>query len=179
MVPLQIKGFFLDSEKMPIAVLCDDESRRVLPLWIGPSEANSIIVRLEEIQTPGPLTHDLLASTFVRHGLRMDRLEIYRHEESCGCAARICYHRRFRRYAMEVRPSDGLALAVRLQAPVVASEELLASSNASELMASLSDPSQGLFFLHAPGRSRTVAGAAPRSHSVPPARPAPAEERFG
>ena len=175
MVPLQIKGFFLDAEKMPIAVLCDDESRRVLPLWVGPSEANSIIVRLEEIQTPGPLTHDLLASTFLRHGLRMDRLEIYRHDESCGCAARIRYHRGWRRYAMDVRPSDGLALAVRLQAPVVASEELLASSNASDLMASLTDPSQGLFFLHAPGKSDPGSGAARRGEQVPAGRPTPVE----
>ena len=175
MVPLQIKGFFLDAEKMPIAVLCDDESRRVLPLWVGPSEANSIIVRLEEIQTPGPLTHDLLASTFLRHGLRMDRMEIYRHDESCGYAARIRYHRGLRRYAMDVRPSDGLALAVRLQAPVVASEELLASSNASELMASLTDPSQGLFFLHAPGKSDLRGGGTTRGEQVSAGRPAPVE----
>ena len=59
MVPLQIKGFFLDREKMPIAVLCDDAGGRVLPVWIGPSEANSIIVRLEKIKTPGPPRRDV------------------------------------------------------------------------------------------------------------------------
>jgi len=175
MVPLQIKGFFLDSEKMPIAVLCDEQSERMLPLWIGPSEANSIIVRLEEIQTPGPLTHDLLASTFLRHGLRMDRLEIYRHDEAHGYVARIRYHRGWRRYAMDVRPSDGLALAVRLQAPVFASEALLDTSNAPALMASLSDPSQGLFFLHAPGRSIPTSGSAPGPQRRPTGQAAPSK----
>jgi bifunctional DNase/RNase len=158
MVPLQIKGFFLDHDKMPIAVLCDEEGRRVLPVWVGPSEANSIIVRLEEIKTPGPLTHDLLVSTFLRHGFHLDRLEIYSRTEALGYAARLSYHRRWRRYEMEVRPSDGLALAVRQQVPVFASEELLSTSNASALLASLSDPSQGLFFLHSPrGTAATAA----------------------
>jgi bifunctional DNase/RNase len=161
MVPVQIKGFFIDREQMPIAVLCDEEGQRVLPIWIGPSEANSIIVRLEQIKTPGPLAHDLLASTFLRHGFHMDRLEIYDYSEAQGYIARIRYHRGFRRYELDVRPSDGLAVAVRLQAPVYAHEELLATSSASELMASLSDPSPGLFFLHAPRKATRIGGAAP------------------
>jgi bifunctional DNase/RNase len=158
MVPLQIKGFFLDREKMPIAVLCDDAGGRVLPVWIGPSEANSIIVRLEKIKTPGPLTHDLLAETFLRHGFRLDRLEIYDRSDAHGYAARIRYHRRLRHFEMDVRPSDGLALAVRLQVPVFAREELLASGNVSALMACLTDPAQGLLFLHAPREAASVGG---------------------
>lgn len=173
MVPLQIKGFLLDQEKMPIAVLCDEEGNRTLSLWIGPAEANSIIVRLEEIQTPGPLAHDLLASTFLRHGLRMDRLEIYRHEEAHGYGARVRYHRGRRRYQMDVRASDGLALAVRLQAPVFANEELLASSNASTLMDRLSDPSQGLFFLSAPQGGTGALGAAATSQRASARQTAP------
>ena len=161
MVPLQIKGFLLDQEKMPIVVLCDEKGERVLPLWIGPSEANSIIVRLQDIKTPGPLAHDLLVDTFLRHGFRIDCLEIHSRSEVDGCAARLRYHRRGRYYQLEVRPSDGLALAVRLQVPVYACEELLAGANTAALMDCLEDPSRALLFLHAPGSSTSPAGGPP------------------
>jgi hypothetical protein len=96
----------------------------------------------------------------------MDRLEIHDHDEVRGYAARIRYHRGWRRYEMDVRPSDGLALAVRLQAPVYASEELLAAADASPWMASLTDPSQGLFFLHAPRKSASKDGRGPAARAA-------------
>ncbi len=124
MVELKIKGFALDEEKMPIVILADGQ-RRVLPIWIGPFEASAIIVELEGITPPRPLTHDLLAMHFLRHGFSMDRLEIYGHSPQDCYRSRIVYHRRMRSFLMEVRPSDGLALAVRLGAPIVALEDLL------------------------------------------------------
>jgi bifunctional DNase/RNase len=147
MVELHIKGFFLDSDRMPVAVLSDATGRRVLPLWIGPSEASSIIVELEEIKNPRPLAHDILASYFQRHGFNMDVLEIYEQSGEFGYNARIKYHRRLRHFDMEVRPSDGLALAVRLKAPVLAAEHLLSSADLCTFLSSLQDPCKGLIFL--------------------------------
>ena len=128
MVALRIRGFVLDRDNMPIVMLAEESGQRVLPIWIGPSEASAIIVELEKIRPPEPLTHDLLAVMFLQHGLRMERLEIYRQPGRDACAARIVYRRRFRRCTLETRPSDGLALAVRLGAPILGEEELLASS---------------------------------------------------
>lgn len=146
MVELHIKGFFLDHDRMPVAVLSDAAGKRVLPVWIGPSEASSIIVELEEIKSPRPLTHDILATYFQRHGFTMDGLEIYGHTDEFGYNALIKYHRRLRHFDMEVRPSDGLALAVRLKAPVLAEEHLLSSADLCTFLSSLQDPCKGLLF---------------------------------
>jgi bifunctional DNase/RNase len=151
MVQLHIKGFFLDHDRMPVAVLSDAEGKRILPVWIGPSEASSIIVELEEIKSPGPLAHDILASYFHRHGFTMDCLEIYGQSGEFGYNARIRYHRRLRRFDMEVRPSDGLAVAVRLKAPVLAEEHLLSAADLCTFLSSLRDPCKGLIFFHSEG----------------------------
>ena len=146
MVELHIKGFFLDSDRMPVAVLSDATGKKVLPLWVGPSEASSIIVELEEIKNPRPLAHDILAIYFQRHGFNMDALEIYEQSGEFGYNARIKYHRRLRHFDMEVRPSDGIALAVRLKAPVLAAEHLLSSTDLCTFLSSLQDPCKGLIF---------------------------------
>lgn len=146
MVELHIKGFFLDQDRMPVAVLSDATGKKVLPVWIGPSEASSIIVELEEIKSPRPLAHDILASCFQRHGFTMDGLEIYGQSGDFGYNARIKYHRRLRHFDMEVRPSDGLALAVRLKAPVLAADHLLSSADLCTFLSSLQDPCKGLIF---------------------------------
>ena len=160
MIELHIKGFFLDHDRMPVAVLSDATGKRVLPVWIGPSEASSIIVELEEIKSPRPLAHDILASYFQRHGFTMDCLEIYGQTGEFGYNARIKYHRRLRHFDMEVRPSDGLALAVRLKAPVLAEDHLLSSADLCTFLSSLQDPCKGLIFFapEAPSQLNTDMG---------------------
>jgi len=76
------------------------------------------------------------------------RLEIYSRPE--GCAARIVYRRGLRRRSLETRPSDGLALAVRLGAPILGAEELLAASHVPALLSGLADCPSGLLFLKTP-----------------------------
>jgi bifunctional DNase/RNase len=151
MVALKIRGFLLDRDNMPIVMLGEEDGRRLLPVWIGPSEASAIIVELEKIQPPAPLAHDLLAVLFQRHGLRMERLEIYPRPEDCTHGARIVYRQGLRRCCLETRPSDGLALAVRLGAPILGSEELLSASQIPALLHGLADSPRGVLFLRAPG----------------------------
>jgi bifunctional DNase/RNase len=126
MVSLNIKGFALDPETgTPIAILKNEVDELVLPIWIGPAEASAIIVELEEIRPPHPLTHDLFTYLFLRHGFRMDGLEIYDRSFEGSYLARIKYHRLFKHYSLSIRPSDGLALAVRWGAPIRVEERLL------------------------------------------------------
>jgi bifunctional DNase/RNase len=146
MIKLDIKGFFLDQDRMPVAVLSDSTGKKILPVWIGPSEASSIIVELEEIKSPRPLAHDILARYFVRHGFTMDSLEIYGYSGEYGYSASIKYHRWWRHYDMEVRPADGLALAVRLGAPILVEEALLSTANSCSFLDCLGDPCKGLVF---------------------------------
>jgi bifunctional DNase/RNase len=151
MVALKIRGFLLDRDNMPIVMLGEEAGQRLLPVWIGPSEASAIIVELEKIRPPQPLAHDLLAVLFQRHGLHMERLEIYPRPEDCAYGARIVYRQGLRRCCLETRPSDGLALAVRLGAPILGAEELLSPSQVSALLHGLAGSPRGVLFLRAPG----------------------------
>jgi bifunctional DNase/RNase len=147
MVALKVKGFFLDQDKMPVAVLVDESGHRLLPVRTGPSEASAIIVELQAISPPQPLAHDLLAGLFQRHGLHMERLEISDTADLAGYTANIVYRRGLRRYRLQSRASDGLALAVRLGAPILASEQTLARSGMSTLQPLLSDTESSVLFL--------------------------------
>jgi len=126
MINLKIKGIALDRKThMPIAILKTAEGDRFIPIWIGPFEASAIIIRMEEVFPPRPLTHDVLTNFFIKHGFKVERLEIYDLAPDKGYFARLVYKKRFKRHCMEIRPSDGLALAVRLDAPIVASEKVV------------------------------------------------------
>lgn len=159
MVRLEIRGFFLDRENMPIVVLSDARGQRVLPVWVGPAEASAIIVELEGIRPPEPLTHDLLAGLFLRHGFHLECLQITGSAGAGLLRAQLSYRHRLRRSSLEARVSDGLALAVRLGAPILADETLFSSSSA--LLSKLGDLGRGLPFLkiplshlqHAPARA--------------------------
>lgn len=97
---------------------------RVLPIWIGPWEASAIAMRLQGMTPERPLTHDLLAAVIARLGARVDRVII-------GSLTEETFHARIvlvtpdARHEMDARPSDAIALAVRLDVPIYASSEVL------------------------------------------------------
>jgi bifunctional DNase/RNase len=120
-------------------MLKETGSDRVLPVVVGPFEASAIIIEMEGMHPPRPLTHDLLAEFFTLHGFTMTGLYI------CGVledsfAAGIRYRKGFRRYEQEIRPSDGIALALRLRAPIYATEEVLSSGIGNRFFLEHSDP---------------------------------------
>lgn len=126
MTELEIKGFALDrNTQMPMAVLKETAGHRLLLMWTGPFETSAIIGALEDIRPPRPLTHDTFSNFFSRHGFQMDRLEIYGQSVGYSYYSRLLYHGPGEAYSMEIRPSDGLALAVRLGAPLFAASNLL------------------------------------------------------
>ena len=140
-VTLQVKGIALEHDtNLPLVLLeCVDDGR-VVPIQIGPAEASSIIIEIEGVLPPRPLTHDLIAELFRRHRMRPRRLEIYdvvgeRH------FARLIYTRWLRYHSLEVRPSDGIAIALRLDIPIVGDASMLEKSR-SAAIASYDDLSQ-------------------------------------
>ena len=125
LVGFTIRGVALNTENQSPMVLLRNEARDLLlPLAVGPFEASAIIIELENVQPPRPLTHDLLAQVFRRHRLRLVRVEIYGRTEG-QCMARLRYRSRFVGHTMEIRPSDGIALAVRLGAPICVAATLI------------------------------------------------------
>ena len=97
---------------------------RILPVWIGPWEAQAIAMRLQGIASERPLTHDLFASTLGELGARVERVVI-------ASLAEDTYHARIEvvsadsRHEIDARPSDAIALAVRLECPIFASAQVL------------------------------------------------------
>ncbi|WP_319559576.1 bifunctional nuclease family protein [Marispirochaeta sp.] len=127
----EVQGIALDREsQLPIVLLKTSHPRRIIPIPVGPSEASAIIVEVEGVHPPRPLTHDLITELFQRHGMILLHCEIRDRIDDIYTAF-IHYRRRFRNFSMEVRPSDAIALALRMKAPIRINPLLLAEAEHS------------------------------------------------
>jgi bifunctional DNase/RNase len=97
---------------------------RVLPIWIGQPEATAILLAIEDVELPRPLTHDLMKNIIESLGAYIERIEITRVEEGTFFAALILRAEE-RTLAIDARPSDSIALAVRTGAPIFVAEKVL------------------------------------------------------
>ena len=107
-----------------LLVLKERDGQRYLVLGIGPLEAEVIAIRLQGVEPPRPLIHDLLSAVLERFSARLCRVEI---SELAGQAfhARLVLERDGEELAFDARPSDAIALALRAQAPIYAAQEVL------------------------------------------------------
>jgi uncharacterized protein len=115
---LRIRGVSMEKDE-PVVILEDRATDRRFRIPVGPFEATAIILELECISPPRPLTHDLLADFFEEGGFSLEDVVLFG-EPGPGSRARLSYRKGLRKYEKEVRPSDALALALRLDAPVFA-----------------------------------------------------------
>lgn len=122
-IELRIRGVSLEDDE-PVVLLTDRLTDRRLMVPVGPFEASAIILELEGIAAPRPMTHDLLADIFTEGGFSLDAAELFG-DASGGIRARLAYRKGLRKFEKEVRPSDALALALRLGARLRAEVELL------------------------------------------------------
>ena len=107
-----------------VVVLKEREGDRYLPIWIGPQEANAIALKLQDIDTPRPMTHDLLASVFQAleaQVLRVVVSDLVDDTFFASIVVRLDNHQ----VEIDARPSDAIALAVRLDTPIFAAEQVL------------------------------------------------------
>ena len=138
-IRMQIKGLMLDpSSKLPIVLLRDDESRYLLPIWIGVFEANAIALRVEEIETPRPMTHDLLQAALTEVGVKVEKVLISDLQENTFYAMIYLRHNG-EQLTLDSRPSDAIALALRAEAPIFVLPEVLQSARSMEMTESLED----------------------------------------
>ena len=129
LVAMSIKGLMLDPvSNSPIVVLKDDEEKFFLPIWVGIFEANAIALQLEHITTPRPMTHDLLRTLIDELDARVTRIVISELRDSTFYAQiRLMINRQGSESTLEVdaRPSDAIALALRAEAPIFVSQDVL------------------------------------------------------
>lgn len=136
MIPVRIASLALDSgSNQPVIVLrpIDDTpgQGRLLPIWIGHPEATSILLALEDVELPRPLTHDLIKNMLEALEATIDRVDIVAFEEGTFFAT-ITLDTPTGALAVDARPSDSVALAVRSNAPIFVSEQVLNAASIPE-----------------------------------------------
>lgn len=125
MIELQLVGVRVElPSNQPIVLLKETEGERYLPIWIGAVEATAIAFALQGIQTPRPMTHDLMRDVLAEAGVDVERILISELVEQTFYAI-IRMSAGQRTAEVSSRPSDAIALAVRINAPIFASEEVL------------------------------------------------------
>ena len=127
MVEVQVAGLALDKNKTTVVLLKELDGERILPIWIGHGEAMAIQAKLAEKPFPRPLTHDLMANLLDTTGASVIRVEINSLKEQTYFASIVVLTAAGEETVVDARPSDSIALALRCQAPVYASDELFQS----------------------------------------------------
>src|SRR5215470_17077787 len=130
---MKVKGLALDPlSNMPIIILRDDEEKRSLPIWVGLFEANAIALELEKISTARPLTHDLIKNLLEAVGARVAKVVVNDLRENTFYAV---IHLRLgsNEVTVDSRPSDAIALALRVDAPIYVAEEVLGKAESVEV----------------------------------------------
>ena len=124
-VEMTIKGLMVDPiTNMPIVILKDHDGQRVLPIWVGIFEANAIALQIENIETPRPMTHDLLRNVIGDLDAAVEKIVVY---DLKGNTFYAMIHLRVKKQlvAVDARPSDAIALALRVRAPIYVEDNVI------------------------------------------------------
>ena len=132
-IEMKIKGLVVDPiSKMPIVVLENPATDQILPIWIGVFEANAIALTIENIPTPRPMTHDLIKSVLLRLKIEVDRVVVTDVRNNTFYANIHCRHEG-RELVIDSRPSDAIALALRMRSPIYVDEEVVRRAHGLKL----------------------------------------------
>jgi bifunctional DNase/RNase len=135
-VEMKIRGLMMDPvTNMPIVVLKDPSGDAVLPIWVGIYEANAIALEIEKVATPRPMTHDLIKNVLMGLDTKVHKVVVTELRDDTFFAV-IWIERDGHVISIDSRPSDALAIAMRLDCPIFVDDEVLKSS---KLAATISD----------------------------------------
>jgi len=130
-IEMKIRGLMMDPvTNMPIVVLKDSSSGAVLPIWVGVYEANAIALEIEKVQTPRPMTHDLLKNVLLGLDVQVQKVVVNELRDDTFYAL-IWVMRNGQTMSIDSRPSDALALALRVDCPIFVEETVLKNSKVS------------------------------------------------
>lgn len=127
-VEMKIRGLMMDPvTNMPIVILKDINGNTVLPIWVGIYEANAIALEIEKVATPRPMTHDLIKSLLLGLHTAVHKVVVNELKDDTFFAL-IWLERDGEMITVDSRPSDALALALRLDCPIYVEDSVLKSS---------------------------------------------------
>jgi bifunctional DNase/RNase len=122
---MRVIGITIDPvTQTPIVILRDKENLNTLPIWIGILEANAIAVGLENVKLPRPMTHDLFKNLLDQTGVRLLRVEVTDIRESTYYAV-LHLDRDGKSLVIDCRPSDAIAIAIRMEVPVMVRDTVI------------------------------------------------------
>lgn len=127
-VEMKIRSLVMDpATNTPIVVLKDAQGTSVLPIWVGVFEANAIALEIEKVQTPRPMTHDLLRNVLLGLNVSVHRVVVSELRDDTFYAL-IWLEHEGQLMSIDARPSDALALALRVDCPIYVDDQVLRSS---------------------------------------------------
>ncbi|MEE9549263.1 MAG: bifunctional nuclease family protein [Candidatus Binatia bacterium] len=128
-IEMAVAGLTLDPvTKTPIVLLKDSDNKLNLPIWIGLLEATAMATELEGIKMARPMTHDLLKNVLMEVGVSVNFVEITELKENTYYAL-VHLKINGREFAIDSRPSDAIALALRSKSPIYVSKAVLEASS--------------------------------------------------
>ncbi|MGM9993789.1 MAG: bifunctional nuclease family protein [Candidatus Avigastranaerophilus sp.] len=132
MIEMKVMGIAIDTATgSPIIVLNDKDNRKALPIWIGSAEASAIIRKIENIKVTRPMTHDLIIDIVEKAGYTIDRVEINDVENETYFSTIYLLSPEGKELEIDSRPSDAIAVAIRVDAPIFVSAKVLADGSVS------------------------------------------------
>jgi bifunctional DNase/RNase len=141
-VEMTVKGLTLDPlTNMPIVILKDMEDKHVLPIWIGLFEANAIALELEKITTPRPMTHDLIRDIITGMNATVTKIIVNDLKNNTFYAV-IHLSLDGNNIVIDSRPSDAIALALRIGAPIYVSIEVVNKARSIDMTKESEDTDQ-------------------------------------
>lgn len=124
-IEVKIRGLMMDpSTNMPIVVLKDVASDMVMPIWVGIFEANAIAIEIEKVAAPRPMTHDLVRNVIRHLNATMERVVITELKDDTFFAV-LWLRQAGETITIDIRPSDGIALALRGDCPIYVNEKVM------------------------------------------------------
>jgi hypothetical protein len=133
-IEMTIKGLMVDPiTNMPIIILRDKDGQRVLPIWVGVFEANAIALQIENVTPPRPMTHDLLRNAIRDLRGQIEKIVVSDLKDNTFYAL---IHVRVdgELVAIDARPSDAIALALRARAPIFVEEAVIDNAKTADLV---------------------------------------------
>ncbi|MGB3977189.1 MAG: bifunctional nuclease family protein [bacterium] len=115
----------------PIVLLSNEQGDKIVPIWVGIFEANAILIELEKLTTPRPITHDLMKRLMLDFEIDLEKVIITDLREGVYYAV-IVVHQDDKTVNLDARPSDAIAMALRFDAPIFVTEDVIEKSNSAE-----------------------------------------------
>ena len=130
---MNVKGLTVDPmTNVPIVILSDDENQKALPIWIGIFEASAILSQIENINTARPMTHDLIKNIIQQIGSKVVNITVTELKDNTYYAViELVFDNK--KLLIDSRPSDAIALALRVDAPIMVDDEVIEKANSIDM----------------------------------------------